>query len=348
MEIIQLYSFMIFMAVGGFLFWEERLFKKGLVKIKGKVVGFSKGKSNKNKRAFYPVVEFTHPSGQLGWLELYKPNKPLRSKIGQEVCLLTDRNDFHLTRETSSLSSEWAAIFFIVAVVNLYCFLDVPKSALGETLLLALVFGAIGYFAIRELWRMYDQDLNLTSAWRESRLKIVKSKVYNENEVGNIKFWDKDGCLKVFKRHNLIQNVYLTFGCIVVTVLLFMGLKAYIETEQFYSATKKTTATIVQISSSGKPVYEYYDIEGIAHRVLSRHELGLKKFGDSFNVLYHPYDQRLWFDDNKFIHYEAIFLIGFALLLGLEFLFFYHFIPRFDLSLLPITSSEELIVKKAS
>lgn len=348
MEIILFLSFLIFMGSDSFLFWEEYIFKKGLVKIKGKVVGFSKGKSKENKKTIYTVVEFNHPSGQRGWLESHKPINTLRFKIGREVPLITDVNDFYITRGTNSLSNEWAAIFLSFAVANLYFLLDVWQPIFKGTVLLTLAFSVFAYFIAKEVWRMHDQDFKITSAWREWRLQIVKNRVYKDCEAEKIQFWDKEYCLKFFKRCNRHKTAYFAFGSIFTAAILFMGLKAYIETEQFYSETKKATVTIVQVSSSGKPVYEYYDIEGIPHRIVSRHELGSKKLGDSFNVLYHPYYQQLWFDDNQFIHYETVFYIGFALLMGLEFLVLYSLMPRFDLNSLPATSSEELIIKKAS
>lgn len=349
MELIQFYSGMIFLALGVFLFLEERNFKKNLIKITGRVVGYSKGKSKTNKRHMYPVIEFLHPSGERGWVESHKIFQAPGYSIGAEIPLVADKDDFHIARASSSLSSVWAGIFIVLAVADLFSFTFFSKAG-WELSALTLLFIGAAFFLVKDSWYEQDENFKIVSAWRAWRLQIVKSRVYSEAEVKDIQFWDREYCLKVFKRANRFRAVYLIMGLLFTGNIFFMGLQVYFENEQFYSNAKKATATILKMSSNGKPTIEYYDIEGVSHRVLGRYDLRSRniKAGDRLNVLYNPNQQGLRFDTNEFIYFDAVMIIGFALLMGLEFAFFHSRMPKFDLNSPLITTSEELIMKKAS
>lgn len=345
MELIQFYSGMIFLALGVFLFLEERNFKKNLIKITGRVVGYSKGKSKTNKRHMYPVIEFLHPSGERGWVESHKILQAPRYSIGTEIPLVVDKDDFHIARTVSNLSSVWMGIFIVLAIMNLFSFTFLSQAG-WELGVFILLFVGVTCFFIKESWHEHDQNLNIFSAWRSWRLQIVKSRVYNETEVENIQFWDKEYCLKVFRRTNLTKTSHLVFGVLFASVFLFMALKAYVENEQIYSTAKKTTATVVNISSDGKPTFEYHDIEGISHTVLGRSKN--MKVGDRLNVLYSSNFRGLRFDNNEFIHWESMMMIGFAVYTGALFAFSHSRMPKFDLKSPVITTTEELVMKKAS
>lgn len=349
MEAIQFYSGIIFLSLAAFLFLEERNFKKNLIKIKGRVVGYSKGKSKTNKRYLYPIIEFLHPSGERGWVEAHKLLRAPMHSLGAEVPLVVDKDDFHITRTSSSLSYLWAGVFTVLALANLFSFMF-SSIAGWELGVLTLAFVVVVVFFAKDAWREQDEDFKAVSAWRAWRLQIVKSRVYNEAEVENIQFWDKESCLKFFKGVNRHRIINLVFASIYVGAFLLWALKTYVETEQFYSTSHKSTATIVKIASSGTPVFEYYDIEGVAHRALVRGGVSSEKIkvGDRFNVLYTSNNYREIRHDYKgFMYFETVMMIAFAIYIFAIFAYSHRRMSKLNLNAPVITSAEELIMKKA-
>lgn len=350
MEIFQFYSGIILLGLAAFLFLEERNFKKNMIKIKGKVVGYSKGKSDINKRIFYPVIEFTHPSGELGWIESHKILRPPLQILGAEVPLVVDRDDFHIARTYSSLSSLWAWAFAVLAIAELSSFAHLSPVGWTVGSITLLLMGVCSFF-VKESLVESEQNYKIVSTWRSWQLQIVKSRVYNEAEVENIRFWDKENCLKFFKSGNRMKMINLAYLGLWIVVMFFLGFEAYVENERFYSTAHKSTATIVKIASRGTPVFEYHDIEGVPHRALIYGGIAEEKLkvGNKFDVLYTSNNYReIRHDRKNSMHFElaiwAFFVIYSCAMLFLA----WRLTPKLDLNSRLITSAEELIMKKAS
>lgn len=203
---------------------------------------------------------------------------------------------------------------------------------------------------IKESFNELEQNFKIVSAWRSWRLQVIKSRVYNEAEIKNIQFWDKESCIKSFKSANRHKTFHLVYGLIFTGIILFTGIKVYIENEQFHSTLKKTTAIILKISPKGKALYEYRDTEGAAHTYLGHRDLRSMniKTGDRLNVLYSPDYQELRLDNDDFKHFGSAIILSIALITGLIFVHGHRWLPRFDLNLQPVTTAEELRTKKVS
>ncbi|WP_409480180.1 hypothetical protein [Pseudobdellovibrio sp. HCB154] len=350
MELIQFYSGIIFLGLGAFLFFEERNFKKNLVAIKGRVIGYSKGKSKTNKRHMYSVIEFTHPNGERGWVESHTVRQNITQQLGAEVTLVTDKDDFHITRTSSNLSYLWAGVFFVLAITNLFAFVFTSQAGWMIGALTVLFVGALSFLS-KESLDEQEQNLKVISAWRAWRAQAVKSRVYNESEVESIHFWDKEYCLKAFKRANFFKVVHLIYGCLLASIFMLLGLISYTGEKQFNTTSYKSTATIVNIISNEIPVFEYYDIEGVAHRALMRGGLSSEKvkIGNKFNVLYTSNNHReIRHDFATFKYLEPVMWFFFGIYICGIFVYGNMRIPKYDLNSSPIATAEELVVKKAS
>ncbi|MCM2352811.1 MAG: hypothetical protein NDI63_04280 [Pseudobdellovibrio sp.] len=350
MELIQFYSGIIFLGLGAFLFFEERNFKKNLIKVKGRVVGYSKGKSKANKRHMYSVIEFTHPNGERGWVESHTVRQNVTQQLGAEVTLMTDKDDFHITRTSGSLGYLWSCVFLVLAIANLLAFVFTSQAGwmIGS---LTILFLGVLLFLSKESLDEQEQNFKIVSAWRAWRLQVIKSRVYNEAEVENIHFWDKEYCLKAFKRANFFRVVHLIYGSLLASIFIFIGLIAYEKEKRFNTTSYKSTATIVNIISNEIPVFEYYDIEGVAHRALMRGGISAKnvKLGNKFNVLYTSNNLREIRPDFATIKYvESAVWFFFGVYICGIFVYNHRRIPKYDLKSSPIATAEELIVKKAS
>jgi hypothetical protein len=68
-EIIFLLAGLLFVAIGALIAISEMQARHGTDSVRGQVVGFSLGRSNRNRNSFHSVAEYVGPNGRTYYVE---------------------------------------------------------------------------------------------------------------------------------------------------------------------------------------------------------------------------------------------------------------------------------------
>jgi hypothetical protein len=318
LEIILLLIGSLLIVVGALIIFSEVQARRGTQPVRGRVIGFSSGRSNLSSFSFHTVAEFIGPDGRTYYAEGSVGSSVPLHAVGAPVTVLVRPMEPDKAVLKSSLSFVLGGALALMGMVCALLFWVTFEASIFSVVIATAVAGGFA-LKVKNAWRKVPLSLQ---AWQEYKKQTLSPRVFRSKE--EIQWADPIRvavAVESYKKSNRASvPILLSIGF----GLFFASHYAYKKTETFLRQADRTSGEVVDLvvtdpsdasSTTYAAVVEYRDPHSQNHRLVDSFSSSPPWYhrGQKVSILYsrdNPGDAQI--DRGRLNHWFTILLGSFG------------------------------------